>query len=125
MVQVRKFIPLLLIIMVLVLCGCPSVLSMGDAVKLYKDMTPQEKVTYFMDVYNTQYEDYLIVSSQEGLTEDEKVLLRKEKKILIQLYDAINVYDAAIILAEGPSQDQEKVVLKFINDLLYPTEGGD
>jgi hypothetical protein len=87
-------------------------------------MTPKQKATYFMDFYNGQYADYKYVSSKEGLTEDEKIVLRKKKQVLIQLYASIKSYDAIVVQGKIPSQLDEEVVLKFINELLGVGKGG-
>ena len=112
----------LLILLGIAFSGCGGTLF-NDGI-LYADMTPKQKVSYFMEVYNTQYDDYLYVSSKEGLTEEDKKVLRIKKDILHNLYAAIQSYDAIVILGQVPTQDMEDEVLKFINDILYGTKGG-
>jgi hypothetical protein len=111
----RKLKEVSVLLILVFLAGCGYFQGVGST---FEKMTPKQRSAYFMDFYNTQYADYLYVASKEGLKEDEKVVLRKRKEILTQLYAAIRIYDAVVVLGKVPTQMQEADVLKFINDLL-------
>ena len=75
----------MLMVLVLFIAGCAT---FGGG-KTYKDMTPKEKSTYFMGIYNKQYADTLAMANTPNLTEDQKKVVRTKKEILTKAWPMI------------------------------------
>jgi len=73
------------VVAILLLAGCSL---MGQLEK----MTPLEKATWIMSVYNDAAERYAVQAARPELTEEAKQALRVTKKMLVTAYPLIKAY---------------------------------
>ena len=81
-------------------------------------MTPKEKAVWMMDLYNGQFNDYKIQAAKPDLTEEQKVILRKKKEILTEVYPLIKLYVGYADSGVLPPADTEAVIMRLTNELL-------
>lgn len=93
--------------------GCAA---MGG--KSYKEMTPQERATQIMSVYNNQYELYLREAKIPDMTEEKKEVLREKKKLMKELYPYIGVYAEYADQGQFAPADVEMAVMSIMDKLL-------
>jgi hypothetical protein len=124
----QKIAVLIVLLLVLPVLGCYSV-GGGDT-KGWTDMSPMEKSTYAMAVYNRQYEDYMsqvgynqdatgawVAGGEVDLSEDQKEMLRSKKDILSNLYSAIQLYKGQMQFGNTPSPETEQEIYDLLNRL--------
>lgn len=99
-------------ILVLFIAGCASF-----GVKPWTERSPQEKASYFMAIYNKQFNDTVRLAGTPNITEAQKVVVRKKKEILGKLYPAISFYDSIVARGEIPAIADEQAILDLINRL--------
>jgi hypothetical protein len=116
----------MLLMATLVFTGCPS----GGG-KSFAQMSPTEKASYMMSVYNSQYNDYM---SQVGytkndagqwippavppeLTEAQKNTLRSKKDLLTKVYKAIQLYKGQMQFGGIPSMETEQQIMDMLNQM--------
>lgn len=109
----RKVAILVLLAFVLVSCA-----ALTPGAKDFSQMTPKEKSTFFMGVYNKQYADTMATASLPTLTEDQKKVVRIKKSVLMKAWPAIQAYDAIAVGGGTPSADAEKAILGLIDQLV-------
>ena len=115
--ECRRLLVVLLLLAVLpvFLFGCPAV----QGSKPISQMTPKEKVTWMMGVYNSQYKDYQIQAAQaEKLTPEAKDLLKKKKGALEKVYPLIKMYDGYVQTGALPDTEVEASIISLLNSLL-------
>lgn len=95
------------------LLGCAA---MGG--KSYKEMTPKERATQIMSIYNSQYELYLREAKIPDMTEEKKETLREKKKLMQELYPYIGMYANYAQLGEFAPPDVEMAVMSIMDKLL-------
>jgi len=105
----------ILVLLAFSLAGC-SWMAKGS--KDFKDMTPKEKSTYFMGVYNKQFTDTMAMASLPSLTEDQKKVVRTKKDILTKAWPAIQAYDAIAAGGGIPTTESEAFINNLINQLV-------
>lgn len=103
-------------IMILFLFACAPFTS-GTKTISFSDMSPQQKVTWAMGVYNAAYADYQVQSEWPDLTEVEKQTLREKKKMLIDLHSAIELYDAVAARNDVSDSELESGIMSIISQL--------
>lgn len=103
-------------LVIALIAGCATV-----GVKPWNERSPQEKSSYFMAIYNKQFQDTLRMAETPNLTEAQKNIVRKKKEILGKLWPAIQYYDSIVVRGEVPSVLNEQAILDLINRLA--TEG--
>jgi len=104
---------LVLTIVVLFLIGCPT-----GGLKSLDEMTPQEKATWMLSIYNSQYDDYLRQASRVDLSDDERVILREKKKILMEVEPLIGLYVGYVDTGALPAVETETLIMQNIDRLL-------
>lgn len=82
----------------------------------FNSLTPKQKATWAMNVYNAEFADHQLKSSFPDLTESEKTVLREKKKILTELYSIIKLYDAVAGQGVG-DKDLEQAMLTYITQI--------
>lgn len=133
-IRIGRAIALLIVISVLLtmcIISLQSCAAMGG--KRMAEMTPKERATQIMSVYNDQYELYLreakVVEAKEAnidnLTEEEKVKLeakksamREKKKLMKELYPYIGIYNGYAERGEFAPIDVEMAVMSIMDKLL-------
>ena len=93
-------------------------------------MSPKKQLTMSYGIYNSQYTSYMTdtgyVLNDSGeweklttpeLTDDQKDLLRKKKKILTQMYPLLKVYDSMVVGTTPYSDKTEQELLNLIDQL--------
>lgn len=108
----RKKITVLCLILIplLMLSACTQ------GIKPYSEMSSTEKLTYMYQVYNSQHEDYMIMSGNPNLTETQKEVLRAKKPILESLQMLIPAYDQSI-QSGAPSYSQEQQIYNLLTKI--------
>lgn len=85
--------------------------------KPVSDMSPKEKATFFMSVYNAQAEDYKKMVTTPNMTDDQKQVLREKKKLLTELYPMIGAYTTYVDAGAIPDAATEAAITGIINQL--------
>jgi hypothetical protein len=111
---VRKSIYLIVVVFLLVSFGC---IHKEGSLKPVSEMTPKEKATFFMSVYNSQAEDYKAMIAKPNLTNEQKQVLRKKKEVLTQVYPLIQSYTTYVDAGAVPSPEVEASITDLINEL--------
>jgi hypothetical protein len=81
-------------------------------------MQPKQQAAAIMLSYNKAYDDYQLRAADPNLTEDQKVILRRQKEILVQLYPKIKLYNSYAETGATPYQGIDVE----INNLLFELE---
>ena len=84
----------------------------------YKDMTPKERATYVMSIYNDQYELYMREAKIPDMSEEKKEVLREKKKLLTELYPYIGLYSEYAEQGVFAPADVEMAVMSVMDKLL-------
>jgi len=109
----RKTALLALLAFTLAACG-----TLNIGMKPFNQMTPKEKSTYFMGVYNKQYADTMAMASMPNLVEQQKKVVRAKKDILTKAWPMIQAYDAIAVGGGTPSPAAEDAINNLINQLI-------
>ena len=109
----RKKLVLLPLILILA-AGC----SWVGTTKKWSDMTPKEKSTFFMGIYNRQYNDTVALASMPNLLEPQKEIVRAKKQMLTEMWPLIKAYDDIAVGGGVPSLDLESLINSYINRLI-------
>lgn len=83
----------------------------------WNERSPQDKSSYFMAMYNRQFNDTMSLASTPGITEGQKEIVRQKKAILEKLHPAIKAYDEIVARGEIPSALDEENIFNLINRL--------
>jgi hypothetical protein len=102
-----------LVLLLASLYGCAS---MGG--KSWAQMSPKERATQIMSIYNDQYELYLREAKIPELTEAKKEVLREKKKLLTELYPYIGMYSGYAEKDIFAPADIEMAVMSVMDKLL-------
>lgn len=113
--QVRKVLPALLIMAVL-LAACAT-LGTTTAPTLTPIQQAQKTATYFLHIYNAQYADTMHMALLPNLTDAQKQVVRQKKALLIKAKPLIDTFSAAIKAGSMPSADTEQQINDLINQL--------
>lgn len=97
--------------------GCIPQAGKEAGVKPLSEMTPKEKATWMMGVYNAQAADYKAMVVRTDLTDDQKVVLRQKKEIAVQVWPLINTYRTYVNAGAVPTREVEDQIIALINDL--------
>ena len=89
----------------------------GQQVKSFTEMTSQERATFFMKLYNAQYDDYIFWQDQV-LTDEQRKVMREKKKVLTQVYPLIMTYNMLVDCGGQPEPEQAEAIMTLINKLL-------
>ena len=81
-------------------------------------LTPKQTVLWALNVYNAQYDLYLKQASKTDLTEDEKVVLRVKRDVLVDLEAALNIATADISAGIPPDDEVQDDIVYLVNRLL-------
>lgn len=85
--------------------------------KSISEMTPKERGAWFLGIYNSQDRDYRNMVARPDLTNEQKDVLRKKKKIMKEVYPMIKIYNAYIDSGAVPTKEIEDEIVQLINDL--------
>lgn len=125
-IQFARFIGLIFMLlavslMSVVLVGCPP---QNIEIKSLDEMSPKEKATFMMSMYNKQYENYKQVAANPDLTEAQRTILRKKKSILTEVYPLIELYVSYVDSGAIPSAETEKQIITYLDEIakLVPEE---
>ncbi len=102
----------LAMVILAMVAGCAT-LGLQDFTK----MSPKQKATYFMGVYNRQYADYKTQVAMPNLTADQKKMLTIRKQVLTQVYPLISTYDLAVASGQPTTRAQEDAIMALFNQL--------
>jgi len=102
------------------LAGCAGL----QGIKPVAEMTPQEKATWFLESYNSQYDLYQQQAAQPNLTESQIKILKAKREVLLELHPAALMYGRYVQSGAIPAADLEAKVIGYIEKLLSAAEGG-
>lgn len=97
------------------LIGCPAP---GTQLKSVSEMTPKERATWFLSVYNKQFKDTITMAKRTDLTEEQKEIVRAKKKVLAEVKPYLSIYTAAIDDGKLPAKETEDKIIELLNDLM-------
>lgn len=97
--------------------SCIPQAGKGQGIKPLSEMTPKEKATWMMSVYNSQAEDYKRMVQRPDLTNEQKAILRNKKVIAEKVWPLINTYRTYVNSGAVPTREVEGEIIKLINDL--------
>lgn len=109
----RKVVLFILIAFIVASCG-----TLNIGTKPFAQMTPKEKSTYFMGVYNKQFSDTTAMAAMPNLVEEQKRVVRAKKDILTKAWPMIQAYDAIAVGGGTPSPAAEDAINNLINQLI-------
>ncbi len=98
------------------LIGCPGLIPKD--MNSPADMNPKELATWALGVYNVQYDNYKVLAARTDLTEDYKAMLRKKKKVLMELWPLLKLYTGYVDSGVIPTQALETKIIGLIDDLI-------
>lgn len=94
-------------------------------------ITPKKQLTMMYGTYNSQYTQYMtdtgytlnekgewIKTFSPVYTEDQKKILRQKKKILVQMYPLVKVYDSMVVGTVPYSATTEQELMNLIDELV-------
>jgi len=68
--------------------------------------------------YISQYKDYeYLALDPSKLSEEQKIILRKKKEILVQVKPLIDTYDAMLKAGQTPTLAQEQAIIILLNQI--------
>ncbi len=111
----NELIGLAIIVVLIFIVGCVTFNVEGP--KRISEMTPKERATWFLGVYNAQDKDYRNMVVRSDLANDQKEILREKKKIMTQVYPMIKTYNIYVDSGAVPTKETEDQIIKLINDL--------
>lgn len=112
--MLRKTNLLVLFIVMLLVMGC---MGQGAKVTPISEMTPEQKATMMMSMYNTQADNYKSMAARPNLIEEQKVILRKKKVIMDKVYPLISLYKSYVKGGAVPPADKEKQIFELLDEL--------
>jgi hypothetical protein len=83
----------------------------------FTDMTPKQKSTFFMGVYNRNFNDTMAMASMPVLTDDQKTIVRTKKAVLTKMRPVVYAYDAIVATGGTPSATQEAELIRMVDEL--------
>jgi len=85
----------------------------------------KEKVIMFQQFYISQYDNYQKMTEKpEVLTEEQKVVLRAKREMLVNLEKAIKAYELVVDSGMPPSQSDEQEIYDLIDQITNQAVGG-
>jgi len=94
------------------------------------NLTPKKQLTTYYGLYNSQYVQYMTKTGwamdETGvwkkvddpvLTEEERIILRKKKKILTEMYPLVKLYDEMVLGTKPFSAKTEQDLLNLVDQL--------
>jgi uncharacterized protein YceK len=100
------------ILLVLSMAGCAT---MNLGIKPISEMTPLEKATTAMSVYNDRADAYKAKVALPDLSSAERAVLRAEYETLKQAWPVIDAYYNAV---KGNGQPITTAIVEYINNFL-------
>ena len=108
---------LLLIYMAVSMAGCAGQqYGMTPA----DELSPKEIAIWADRIYTAEYDAYVVSAESVSLNEDQRIYLRKKKRLLEELYPLLITYNAYIESGVLP----EKQTTDLIMNLVYRLTGG-
>ncbi len=113
--MLRIYSRVVVVLAVVVFCaGCP----LHQKPIPWGQLTVEQKASYMMSVYNSQYDDYTFKAALPDLTEAEKKILREKKKVLTYVYPLLESYIVLSVETQSPSGDTEQKIFEALGRLV-------
>jgi hypothetical protein len=100
----------------LALSLCAGCAWYEESVKALDEMSPREKATWMLALYNTKYEEYVAAAAKPALGDDERQVLRVKKDALTFAWPLIKAY-VSYVEAGAVDKDAEAACLEAIGAL--------
>lgn len=94
--------------------GCSQ---LGIGTPDWTQLTPKQKATFFMGIYNRQYDDYKMQAANPSLDDAQKKVLQQKKKVLIQIYPLIQTYDMAVAGGQPAGRELENAIMALLDQI--------
>ena len=113
----KSFVCFLLILFVLVGCA-----PFGSERPIpVEKMTPTQKATWFMTIYNSQFEIHKAEAAQPNLSEAKRKYLNDKKALLTEVWPLIKLYNSYVETGAITSVETEDQIIMLINRILMKT----
>ncbi len=103
-------------ISLLVLMFLASCATLGT--KPWADRTQDEKLLYFLGVYNTQFLDTMRIANKPIRTDTENKIVRLKKEILKKMDIVLSIYMNTVTAGNVPSKEDELKLFAFIDEMV-------
>ena len=100
------------LLMVMFFASCATL-----GTKPWSERTSDEKLLYFLGIYNTQFADTLRMASKPVLTDSEKQIVRLKKEILKKMDIVLSIYKNTVMAGNVPSKEDELKLFAFIDEI--------
>ena len=101
------------LLLALFLIGCAQIT--GTQSPLSKQ---EQFIMSVKSFYISQYKDYeYMVLDPSKLSEEQKIILRKKKEVLVQVKPLIDTYDAMLKAGQTPTLAQEQAIIILLNQI--------
>src|SRR3990170_3586350 len=113
---------LVLVLVLFLLVGCAAITNFFTGTpktfdQIWKELTPKGKVALAFSIYNKQYQEYKIQAARTNRTETENVILRQKKKLLVDVYPLIQMFDLALVEGKPLDATIEVALIGYLRQL--------
>lgn len=112
----RFKLSLLAVLMLCFIVGCATTSTQVSS--------PKQTALYFLDQYNSAYDDTLTMANNPSITASQKELVIKKKAILKQMWPLLKTYTSVVNGGGIPSPKDEATIYGLINQLTNLATGG-
>lgn len=88
------------------------------------NIKPAQTASYFMQVYNAEYDDTMKMATDPNATPAQKEMVAKKKAILMKARPLIRAYDDMIRMGQTPDPAKTQEITDLINQLTAMAIGG-
>lgn len=85
--------------------------------KAFTDMSPKEKVTYFMATYNKIYDNTMKMATNPNATDLQKQMVKYKKELLTKVWPMIKAYDFYVSQGMPIDPKAEQEILDMLDKL--------
>jgi hypothetical protein len=112
MLNLRRISGIVLLVGLLAACATTQALS------------PKQKATVWMNIYNAEYADTMAVMSNPNSTPSQREIGARKKEILTRVWPLIQVYVNIVESGGTPSEGLQNQLVFLINELTAAATGG-
>ena len=102
----------ILLILAAVLAGCA-----GKGMKPITELSHKQKAIILGDVWSAQYDQYIAMQDRANLTEDQKAVMRIQRKALMEMKPLLNTYATYADTGAIPPADIEAHLFRLLDEL--------
>jgi len=102
----------ILLILAAALAGCAS-----QGMKPITELSHKQKAIILGDVWSAQYDQYIAMQDRANLTEDQKAVMRIQRKALMEMKPLLNTYATYADTGAIPPADIEAHLFRLLDEL--------